>query len=134
MAEHDERADPDELGLDSEDREPPHTPSATALASEGARSGVRPRDVLPQEEEEIPGEDDLLRAGDPEVDPLGNAYSGEESPGFDMATPDQDGVDAAGRAYGVAEADSGALKSSAELADARDRRRAFAEEPEPRED
>jgi hypothetical protein len=63
-----------------------------------------------------------------------HAYVGDESPGFDMAAPDQDGVDAAGRAYGVSEIDSGALKPSAEIADARDRRRAFAEEPEPTEE
>ena len=117
---YDERGDPD----DEQDRgeEPPHVPSPTALAAE-----------VPAPEPEIPGEDRVLKIGDDEVDPLRNAYVGDESPGFDMATPDQDGVDAAGRAYGVAEIDSGALKPSAEIADARDRRRAFAEEPEPQE-
>jgi len=34
----------------------------------------------------------------------------------------------------VSEIDTGALKPSAELADARDRRRAFADEPEPTEE
>jgi len=119
---------------DREDEEPRHVDSPTALAAEGARSGVRPSEVLPAEEEQIPGQDDLLRIGDAEVDPIQNAYAGDESPGFDTATPDQDGVDAAGRAYGVSEADSGALTSSAEIADARDRRRAFADEPDPGED
>jgi hypothetical protein len=132
MAEYDERIDPELEPND--DEEPPHAPSPTAIAAEAARRGVPPPEVLRPEEPEIPGEDDLLKVGDSEVDPLRNAYVGEESPGFDMATPDQDGVDAVGRAYGVSEVDTGALKPSAELADARDRRRAFAEEPEPTEE
>jgi hypothetical protein len=120
--------------LDREDEEPRHLDSPTALAAEGARSGVRPPEVLPDAEPEIPGQDDLLRIGDADVDPLENAYVGEQAPGFDNPTPDQDGVDATGRAYGVSEADSGALKSSLDLAEARDRRRAFADEPDPPED
>jgi hypothetical protein len=118
----------------ADEQEPPHTPSPTALAAEAARTGVKPLEVLPTDEARIPGQDDLLRIGDAEVDPLQNAYVGDESPGFDMSTPDQDEVDAAGRAYGVSEEDSGALRASAELADARDRRRAFQEEPEPPEE
>jgi hypothetical protein len=132
MAEEDERIEPDPE-LNDED-EPRHTPSATALAAESARAGVAPPEVLDREHPAIPGQDELLRIGDAEVDPLRNAYVGDESPGFDLATPDQDGVDAAGRAYGVSEIDSGALKPSAEIADARDRRRAFAEGPEPTEE
>jgi hypothetical protein len=117
-----------------EEKEPPHGQSPTAIAADAARRGVPPPEVLRPESPEIPGEDEVLKIGDSEVDPLRNAYAGEESPGFDMATPDQDGVDAAGQAYGVAEADSGALKPSAEIAEARDRRRAFQEEPEPTEE
>lgn len=131
-SEYDERADPDEE-LDNREEEPPHVPSPTALAGEGAQRGVPPPNVVPPPEEQIPGQDRILQIGDDEVDPLRNAYVGEEAPGFDMATPDQDSVDATGRAYGVAEIDSGELKPSAEIADARDRRRAFAEEPEPQE-
>jgi hypothetical protein len=115
------------------DDEPRHEDSATALAGEAAQSGVRPREVLRPDEPRMPGDDDLLRMGDAEVDPVQNAFVGDQSPGFDMATPDQDGVDAAGRAYGVSEADSGALKSTAEIAEERDRRRAFADAPEPTE-
>ena len=129
---YDERAAPDEEREDREE-EPSHVPSPTALAAEGAQRGVPPPNVIPAPEPEIPGEDRILKIGDDEVDPLRNAYVGDEAPGFDMATPDQDGVDAAGRAYGVTEIDSGALKPSAEIAEARDRRRAFAEKPEPRE-
>jgi hypothetical protein len=40
-----------------------------------------------------------------------------------MPTPDQDRVDDIGRAYGVAEEDSGELRTSAELLEARDRKR-----------
>jgi uncharacterized protein DUF6335 len=131
-SEYDERADPDE-DLESREEEPPHAPSPTALAGEGAQRGVPPPNVISKPEAQIPGQDRILQIGDDEVDPLRNAYVGEEAPGFDMATPDQDGVDATGRAYGVTEIDSGELKPSAEIADARDRRRAFAEEPEPQE-
>ena len=132
MAQKNDRPEPtNDLG---DDDEPRHGSSPTALAAEAARTGVRPSEVKPREEPRIPGQDDLLRIGDTEVDPLTNAYVGEEAPGFDMATPDQDDVDAAGRAYGVSEADSGPLRASAEIADARDRRRAFQEEPERRED
>jgi hypothetical protein len=132
MAKDDVRSEPQEPLPDEE--EPRHVPSVTALAGEAARAGTRPPEVIRPEEAEIPREDELLEIGDPEVDPLSNAYVGDEAPGFDMATPDQDSVDAAGAAYGVAEADSGALKPSVEIADARDRRRAFQEEPEPHED
>jgi uncharacterized protein DUF6335 len=131
MAKSDDHIHPE---TELNDDEPPHAPSPTALAAEAARVGVPPPEVLDREEPEIPGQDELLRIGDSEVDPLRNAYVGDESPGFDMATPDQDGVDAAGHAYGVSEIDSGELRPSAEIADARDRRRAFAEEPEPTEE
>jgi len=132
MAQRDERVDP-KTAPTADDEEPTHVPSPTAVAVEAARRGAPPPEVLRGDEPEIPGEDDVLKIGDAEVDPLQNAYVGDQAPGFDMATPDQDGVDAAGRAYGVTEVDSGALKPSAEIADARDRRRAFAEEPEPEE-
>jgi hypothetical protein len=127
MAKDDDRPGPAD---DRDDNEPRHVSSPTALAAEAARTGVQPPEVQRPEEPRIPGQDELLRIGDTEVDPLTNAYVGEEAPGFDMATPDQDEVDAAGRAYGVSEADSGALRASSEIADARDRRRAFQEEPE----
>lgn len=132
MAQKNDQPDPAN-DRDDED-EPRHISSATALAAEAARTGVRPSEVKTPDEPRIPGQDDLLRIGDTEVDPLTNAYVGEESPGFDMATPDQDEVDAAGRAYGVSEAGSGPLRATSEIADARDRRRAFQEEPERRED
>jgi len=99
-----------------------HTPSLTALAGEAARRGTLARSRVP-EPPEIPGEDDLLRMGDPDVDPLGAAYAGDDTPGGDSPTPDQDQVDDIGRAYGVSEEDSGSLRTSAELLARRDQRR-----------
>ena len=129
-----EKNDAPEARRPRDEEEPQHVPSPTAVAADAAHRGVRPLEAARNEEEQIPGQDDLLRMGDAEVEPLTNAYVGEEAPGFDMATPDQDGVDAAGRAYGVSEADSGELRATSEIADARDRRRAFQEEPEPQEE
>jgi hypothetical protein len=133
MAANDERTGPDRQPSAGED-EPSHVPSPTALAAEGARRGVPPPELVRPEEPAIPGQDDLLKIGDDEVDPLRNAYVGDEAPGFDQPTPDQDSVDATGRAYGVSEIDGGELRPSAEIAEARDRRRAFAEGPEPPEE
>ena len=111
--------------------EPPerHVQSPTAVAAEALSKGVRPTSVLSDEPESH--EDELLRVGDDEVDPLSNAHVGDETPGGDMPTPDQDLVDDIGRVYGVAEADSGALRATSELLDERDRRRAELEAPLP---
>ena len=123
-----ERTVPPEAG------EPPerHQQSPTAIAAEALSTGVPPPAVArPDDEDEVPGEAELLRVGDDEVDPLQNAYVGDEAPGGDMPTPDQDLVDEIGRAYGVPEADSGTLRTSSELLDARDRHRAELEAPRP---
>ena len=112
--------------------EPPerHIQSPTAIAAEALSKGVPPASVG-LAEPEMPREDELLRVGDDEVDPLSNAYVGDETPGGDMPTPDQDLVDDIGRVYGVSEADSGALRATSELLDERDRRRAELEAPLP---
>src|SRR5262245_2044092 len=111
--------------------EPPeeHAQSPTAIAAEALIKGVPPPAVARPSEEAVPRDGDLLRVGDSETDPLQNAYVGDEAPGGDMPTPDQDLVDEIGRAYGVPEADSGALRASSELLDERDRRRAELEAP-----
>jgi hypothetical protein len=78
----------------------------------------------PSEEPEIPGiETRLVRMGDPDVSALQNEYAGDESPGASTPTPDQNLIDEMGRAYGVAEEESGALRTSSELLDRRDRGR-----------
>jgi hypothetical protein len=113
-----------------EENDPPelHVQSPTAIAAEAMSKGVPPPSVAQSRNEEVP-RGDILRVGDMEIDPLQNAYVGDEAPGGDMPTPDQDLVDDIGRAYGVPEADSGALRASSELLDERDRRRAELEAP-----
>ena len=106
---------------DSEgDYELPHAASPTAVALEAMASGVFPDAPLL---DEIPGEDQGLRAGDPDIDPLENEFSGEEVPGASMPTPDQTNVDDTGRAYGLSDTDNGALVLGAELLERRDARR-----------
>ena len=78
----------------------------------------------PVEEQEIPGpETPLVRMGDPDVGALQNEYVGDESPGASTPTPDQNLIDAIGHAYGVAGAQSGALRATSEILDRRDDRR-----------
>ena len=61
-----------------------------------------------------------IRVGDPDVDALRNEHTGEEAPGASNPTPDQNLIDATGRAYGVEEEDGGALRTSSEVLDRRD--------------
>jgi hypothetical protein len=62
---------------------------------------------------------------------MGNATVGDEAPGGSVTTPDQDRVDDIGRALGVQEVDSGELRTTSELMDERDRKRAQQDEPDP---
>ncbi|PYQ53681.1 MAG: hypothetical protein DMF78_08355 [Acidobacteria bacterium] len=109
------------------------TPSATAVAAEAQLTGVVPLESQHRhaDESEIPGEDDVLRVGDPDDRPTDNAFVGDDTPGGDSPTPDQNQVDDIGRAYGVQEEDSGALRTSSEILDRRDQRRGFLDVPEP---
>jgi hypothetical protein len=91
----------------------------TGHVVESLEKGVGP----PCEEAPIPGrEGRVVRIGDPDVDPLQNEYAGDESPGATTPTPDQNLVDATGRAYGVEEEDSGTLRTSSEILEKRDRK------------
>ena len=110
-----------------------HTPSPTAIAMEALRTGVAPQPRAPRRPVEIPKDGDTLLVGDVDDDALDNAYVGDETPGGSSPTPDQDRVDDIGRAYGVQEADSGSLKTTAELLDERDRHRAQLEVPDKKE-
>src|SRR5262245_47013341 len=66
----------------------PHQPSMTALAGQAlARGTMDPPASRRWREPEIPREDETLRIGDPEVDPLDTAYVGDDAPGGDMPTP-----------------------------------------------
>ena len=95
--------------------------SATAVAAEALRTGSLP--TLPtRRRNEIPREE-AMRVGDPDDNTLDNEYVGDELPGGDSPTPDQNSVDDIGRAYGLQEEDSGALRTASELLARRDRRR-----------
>jgi hypothetical protein len=95
--------------------------STTAVAAEAMRTGVIPG-ATRRRPSEIPSEDGIL-FGDPDTGVLANEYGGEDTPGGSSPTPDQNDVDAIGRAYGVAEEDSGSLRTTSELLAGRDRRR-----------
>jgi hypothetical protein len=73
--------------------------------------------------------DDLIRVGDPDDDVMNNEYVGEDTPGGSTPTPDQNGVDEIGRAYGLQEEDSGALRSAGEVLERRDRHRVELQPP-----
>lgn len=101
--------------------EPVKTDTLTAIVGKTLRTGVAPNHR--PADSEIPGDDQNLQGGDPDVDPLENEFSGEEFPGATTPTPDQSNVDDIGRAYGVTEEDSGELRTSEELRARRDRHR-----------
>ncbi len=104
-------------------------PSGTAVVAEALRTGVppltpaeRPRDVHAHDADSIPG--------NPADEGQGEAMSGEETAMGHMTTPDNNDVDAMGRAMGVQEEDSGGLRTSSELLDARDRHRSQQDDPD----
>lgn len=106
---------------EAEDRSP-HVPSPTAVALEALRTGVVPiRARLLREQ--IPHEGATIRVGDPDDSALDNEYVGDETPGGSASTPDQNGVDEIGRAYGLQEEDAGSLRSAGEVLGRRDRHR-----------
>ena len=106
---------------------------AFAASAEAQLTGVIPLEAQHRhsDDTEIPGDDDVLRVGDPDDRPTDNAFVGDDTPGGDSPTPDQNQVDDIGRAYGVQEEDSGALRTSSEILDRRDQRRGFLDVPEP---
>src|SRR5687768_5813162 len=107
---------PEEIAMSGRG-EPPHAESPTSIAAEVFQTNLYPEEP---KLEHVPSEDDLLRAGDPDVDPLMNELYGEEVPGGSMPTPDQANVDEIGRAYGIADVDSGALVFADDLLRRRD--------------
>jgi hypothetical protein len=100
-----------------------HQASATAVAAEALRTGVVPGSARFRRVE-IPREDETIRVGDPDDRSLVNEYVGEDTPGATCPTPDQNNVDDIGRAYGLQEEDTGALRSVGEVLARRDHRRA----------
>ena len=75
----------------------------------------------PADDEPLPGESSL-QAGDPDVDPLDNEYTGDQIPGGATPTPDQNDVDEVGRAYGLPDTADG-LVSTEEQVSRRDQER-----------
>src|SRR5688572_30483644 len=106
------------------------TPTATAVAIGAMRTGVVPLATAQRADESNRG-DARLKAGDTDSSAMGNATVGDEAPGGSVPTPDQDRVDDIGRALGVQEVDSGELRTTGELLDERDKRRAQQDEPDP---
>ena len=107
-----------------EDDEPPHESSLTEVVAETL---IARRSETP---DQVPGEDDRLRAGDPDVDPLENELYGEAVPGASLPTPDQAGVDEIGVAYGLEDHGTGALVLGDEVLARRDLRRWESEDVE----
>lgn len=107
------------------------TPSGTAVAAEALRTGVVPL-VGRAPRSEVPGQEERLGVGDPDTRALGNFYVGDETPGGSMSTPDQNGVDDIGYAYGLQDEDRGELRSGSEVLDGRDRHRAEMQSPDRR--
>lgn len=104
----------------AEGHEPPHHMSITGAVDQAVSDGLKARDA---DTEQIPGEDDVLRAGDPDADPLDNEYAGDEAAGQCNASPDDNDVDAMGRLYGVSETDRDGLVLGDDLIAPRDRDR-----------
>ena len=95
---------------------------ATAVSAEALRTGVVPYAGRNRQRTEIPREGETIRAGDPDDRVLANEYAGEETPGGSATTPDQNEVDAVGRAYGLQEEDAAPLRCASEILIRRDRR------------
>jgi len=106
------------------------TPSTTAVAAEAMRTGVVPLATANRADRGNRG-DARLQAGDVDTNAMGNATVGDEAPGGSASTPDQDRVDDIGKALGVQEVDSGELRTTGELLDERDRKRAKQDTPDP---
>ena len=113
-----------------EAREPGSAPSGTAVAAEALKTGVIPL-ATPQSSSHEERGDRRLQTGDVDTDAVDNAAVGDEAAGGSVATPDQDRVDDFGRALGVQEIDSGELRTTQELLDTRDRKRAQQDVPDP---
>jgi hypothetical protein len=100
----------------------PHERSLTALAAEAMRR--EPLVVVSSlRDDAIPREGRDVRGGDPDQSILENEYVGDDQPGRTTPAPDPNDVDEIGRAYGVQEEDSGALRSTSEILDRRDHHR-----------
>ena len=104
--------------------------SPTAVAAEALRTGVLP---LASRRRRDAFDDETLLVGDPDDSSMANEYVGEETPGGSTPTPDQNDVDAIGRAYGLQEEDTGRLQSAGDVLARRDRHRSELRAPSRRQ-
>ena len=111
--------------------EPWSAPSGTAVVAEALQTGVVPLATAHPSDNNKNRGDSRLQTGDVETNAVDNAVVGDEAPGGSVMTPDQDRVDDFGRALGVQEVDSGELRTTRELLDSRDRKRAQQDIPDP---
>lgn len=105
-----------------DDRRSRPVDSPTAVAAEAMRTGIVPHSAR-RKRSEIPSEDETILVGDPDDGVIANEYNGEDTPGGSSTTPDQNDVDAIGKAYGLQEEDAGTLRSAGEVLARRDRHR-----------
>jgi hypothetical protein len=70
-----------------------------------------------------------LTAGDVDADWERASTVGEEAPGGSAPTPDQDVVDEINKAWGVPRSPDEEVRTSAEILEERDRKRAYQEDP-----
>jgi hypothetical protein len=110
-----------------------HRRSPTAIASEAAALGIDPA-AVPAQQPELPGQDEALRSGDPDVAAVDAGMVGDATPTGSTPTPDQSVVDEIGRAMGIQDVDDGELRSTAEVLEARDKRRPRSEPARERDD
>ena len=98
------------------------TPPSTLNFDRGSSAAASGREAFRQRRREHTEGGPALTGGDVDTD-WGEAYaSGEETPGGDMPTPDQDVVEEIGRALGVEYEDAEELKGSEKIEE-RDRHR-----------
>lgn len=76
--------------------EPPHQASLTSAAMDALQLGAV-RDGLRLSADE----DELLQAGDPDLDAMLAGTSGEDAPGSSNPSPDDSAIDEVGALYGV---------------------------------
>src|SRR6266536_3283763 len=83
-------------------------PSPTAVAAEALATGVVPLESEHRHPSAraITGDDELLRAGDPDGRVTDNAFVGDETAVGDMPSPEHNHDDEIGRTMGVQEEDS----------------------------
>lgn len=118
--------------MDNQDRREPSDPNEEELQGPPPREATIMRtDVQRELEEELAEHTDTsprLTSGDVDADWQRAASDGEEAAGGSVSTPDQNVVDEIGDALGVSRAPDEPFRTSEEILEARDRRRAQQED------